>query len=212
MSHSPILILGGTFDPIHFGHLKPALETLDAIGYAQLLLVPAARPPHRRAPLATAEQRLAMARLAADTDKRIEVDDRELHRQGPSWTIDTLQSFRKQWPQRPLALLIGEDSLHQFSTWKHWQDIPQLAHIVAMHRPGEQRSLPQWASKRAIQNPEILKKQPAGRFFFVKVSPNPVSATTLRARLRRGEDVSGMIPDKVIDYIQQNQLYRGKHE
>jgi len=208
LSDAPVLILGGTFDPIHFGHLRPALEAMAAIDYPQLRLVPAARPPHRETPLASAEQRLAMARLAAESDQRIEVDDREFHRPGPSWTIDTLQSFREEWPQRPLALLIGEDSLHQFNTWKRWRDIPQLAHIVAMHRPGKDREIPEWAKARATSDREELKKQLAGRFFFAEVSPNPVSATTLRARLKNGEDISGMTPDSVIKYIQQHKLYQ----
>ncbi len=208
MSPTPLLILGGTFDPIHFGHLNPAREVLDMTGFDQLRLVPASNPPHRKPPVASAEHRLAMTRLGAATDPRFQVDDREYRVDQPSWTINTLRSFRTEFPERPLALLIGEDSLHSFTTWKQWEELPELAHIVAMRRPGEQKTLPTWASERAIADPDMLKEQKSGHFLFVEVSPNPVSATTLRARLKNGEDISGMTPDSVIEYIQQHKLYR----
>lgn len=208
MITEPLVILGGTFDPIHYGHLEPAREVLEKTGLHKLRLVPAARPPHRDQPKASAEHRLAMALLAVADYPEIEIDDREYHRSGPSWTIDTLHSFRRDWPNRPLVLLIGEDSLHSFTTWKQWEEIPKLAHIIAMHRPGETRPLPDWAKARQITDPGKLKEQPSGYFLFVEVSPNPVSATTLRARLKSGEDISGMTPDGVIKYIHQHNLYR----
>ena len=149
-------VLGGTFDPIHYGHLRPAKEALVTLGLDQLRFVPAARPPHRRSPVASAEQRLRMVELAVADEPCFVVDDREFGRPGPSYTVDTLISMREEFGERTLCLLMGTDAFDGLDTWHCWQRLPQLAHLVVMYRPGwpvpeGNSGLPAWARGALVQ-------------------------------------------------------------
>lgn len=201
-------ILGGTFDPIHYGHLRPAQEAYEKLGLTELRLVPAAQPPHRAAPQAGPAQRLAMVELAVRGLSGWRVDNRELLRAGPSYTVQTLESLRAEFPATPLCLLIGADQFGSFETWHRWRELPDLAHIVVLSRPGvAPASWPEWAKGRECKDLRVLHQAPAGRLAFLPVSPQDISATGIRAAIARGESVAGLLPEAVLEYIQVNHIY-----
>src|SRR3989304_4353930 len=137
MSTAPIGVLGGTFDPIHYGHLRLAEELGEKLRLDEVRFVPSGTPPHRSAPAVTADHRLAMTRLAAASNTRLKVDEREVRRAAPGYTFDTLRELRAEaGGTRPLALLLGADAFLEFATWHRWQEIFGLAHIAIAHRPG----------------------------------------------------------------------------
>lgn len=204
-------ILGGTFDPIHYGHLRPALEAVEALGLTELRLIPAAQPPHRPSPEATSVQRLAMVKLAIQGLPSLRVDDRELRDSRLSYTVHTLESLRKELPVTPLCLVIGADQFASFETWHRWRELPDLAHVVVMSRPGvAPAKLPAWASGRECKDYRDLHTAPAGRLAFLPVSPQDISATRIRAAIARGESVAGLLPEAVLEYIEANHLYGAK--
>jgi len=207
----PLGILGGTFDPIHYGHLRPAQEALRALDLGEIRVIPAAMPPHRRAPVASAAQRLRMAELAATDLPGFVVDDRELRRGGLSYTVLTLESFRQELGDRPLCLLLGMDAFEGIETWHQWSRLPELAHLVVMTRPGwtfpAAAALPDWARDRAARDARELIRTAAGRVYFQSVTPQDISATRIREAIARGQPVNGLLPFAVLDYIRQNRLY-----
>jgi len=201
-------VFGGTFDPIHYGHLRPAQEALQQLALTELRFIPAAMPPHRPPPQASAVQRLAMIELAIRDLPGLRVDNRELQRGGLSYTVLTLESLRAELGSTPLCLLIGADQFRSFETWHRWQEIPDLAHLVVLNRPGAPAgALPAWARGRASADLQALRAAPAGRLAFLSVSPQDISATRIRAALARGESVQGLLPEAVLDYIRINQVY-----
>jgi nicotinate-nucleotide adenylyltransferase len=201
-------IFGGTFDPIHYGHLRPAQEAVQKLALAELRLIPAAQPPHRPAPQASAMQRLTMVELAIRDLPGFRVDDQELRRGGLSFTVLTLESLRTELGKTPLCLLIGADQFRSFETWHRWQEIPDLAHLVVLNRPGTTPGAsPAWAHARACADLQVLRETPAGRLAFLSVSPQDISATRIRAALARGESVQGLLPKAVLDYIRSNKVY-----
>jgi nicotinate-nucleotide adenylyltransferase len=205
-------LLGGTFDPIHYGHLRPAYEVYQRLELASLRLVPAARPPHRRAPVATPEQRLHMAELAVAEFPGLSVDDREIRRPGVSYTVLTLESVRAEIGARSLCLVVGTDAFVNLSTWHRWERLFDLAHIVVMERPGSPlsaaRVLP-WALPRLARDPSEIAAHPAGQVLFVPVAPVNVSATRLRAAIACGETPSyDALPAAVWNYIKDHHIYR----
>ena len=129
-------IFGGTFDPVHYGHLRSALEVKDIFGLSEVRLIPCAQPPHREQPAATALMRLHMLELAIENQPGLIIDTRELNRQGVSYMVDTLKSLRQEFPNEPLLLFIGSDAFNHLKTWHQWQHLFDTAHIVVMTRPG----------------------------------------------------------------------------
>jgi nicotinate-nucleotide adenylyltransferase len=207
----PIGILGGTFDPIHYGHLRPAQEVLRALDLAEVRIIPAANPPHRRPPLATAAQRLRMAELAVAEFPGLRVDDREIRRGGPSYTVLTLESLRGEFGVRPLCLLLGLDAFEGLETWHQWRRLPELAHFVVMTRPGWSLPaagvLPAWACGRLAHAASDLTQTGAGKIYFQTVTPQDISATRIREAIARGEAVDGLLPSAVLDYLRANRIY-----
>ena len=207
----PLGILGGTFDPIHYGHLRPAQEVLRALDLAEIRVIPAANPPHRRPPLATAEQRLRMVELALAGVPGFTVDDREFRRGGPSYTVLTLESLRREFGERPLCLLMGLDAFEGIETWHRWQRLPELAHFIVMTRPGWEfpagERLPPWARGRLVRETSKLTQAGAGKIYFQAVTPQDISATRIREALARGEPVEAWLPPAVIEYIRANRVY-----
>lgn len=207
----PLGILGGTFDPIHYGHLRPAQEVLRALDLAEVRIIPAANPPHRQAPRATAEQRLRMAELAVAEFSGLRVDDREIKRGGPSYTVLTLESLRREMGAQSLCLLLGMDAFEDIETWHQWQRLPELAHFVVMTRPGwpmpAAAALPPWARGRLARAPGELTQAGAGRIYFQAVTPQDISATRIREAIARGEAVDGLLPSAVLDYVRANRIY-----
>src|SRR6185312_5548796 len=188
----PIAILGGTFDPVHIGHLRVAWEAAEALD-AQVRLIPAQVPPHRAAPVATAEQRVRMLQLALAGQQRLMLDTRELDRAGPSYTFDTLQSLRAEFGDtRALILLLGADAFAGLPTWHRWRELFELAHIVVLTRPGHAAAWPaelaEVAVARRTQAAHQLGETAAGHVFELAVTQLEVSASQVRAMLADGHD------------------------
>lgn len=201
-------IFGGTFDPIHYGHLRPAQEILQALGLQEIRFIPAADPPHRDPPRASAAQRLHMVTLALAEFPGFRVDDREIRRPGPSYTVLTLSELRHELGATPVCLLLGMDAFLGLETWHRWQEIPELAHLVVMQRPGwPAHAIPDWARPRLCQEIRPLSHSPGGRIWVQNVTPQAISASHLRASLARGESVQGLLPEAVDEFICQNNIY-----
>jgi len=206
-------IFGGTFDPIHYGHLRPLLEVRQALGLDEVRVIPCCLPPHRDMPSVSAEQRLAMLKLAVAERPGFVIDERELIRGGPSYMVDTLQSLRDELGvNKPLCLILGLDAFVSLDGWHEWQRLPELAHIVVMQRPagllpktGAVAELVEQA--QALDVVELLQ-QPAGRVYFQSVTQLGIAATAIREQLAHGRDVSFLLPDSVRHYIETNGLYR----
>lgn len=180
-------ILGGTFDPIHCGHLHIAHELLQQRVLDNIIIVPAGQPSHRKPPIATPEQRLAMAKLAIADEEKIEIDDCEIKRLGPSYTIDTLHYFKKKYADKSLALIMGADAFAHFTQWHAWEDILTLCKIIVVNRPGSENTLN--LKRKNIQH--------------LTIPPMNISATAIRA----GELSENILPEKVFEYIKKERLY-----
>lgn len=208
---SGIGIFGGTFDPVHIGHLRTAVELRQLLDLDEIRLVPAARPPHREQPLVSAAHRVAMLRAAVYREPGLCVDDRELHRGGPSYTIDTLRELRAELGrQTRLCLCVGMDSLVGLSAWRQWRELTDYAHLVVAARPGwsapEHGPVAAWLTERWVRDSGRLSGV-AGCVLVVEMTLLPVSATTIRANLAAGHSVRYLVPDPVLDYIHQQDLY-----
>ena len=214
---TPLAILGGTFDPVHYGHLRLADDARRALGLPEVRLVPAGDPPHRAGPAASAEDRLAMLRLAVTEFPGLTVDAREIERAGRSYTVLTLEELRRENGARPLLLLLGADAFRLLPTWHRWRELFALAHIVVVARPGSplEQDLPhelaaEW-NKRLTTDKRVLSSTPAGAIYVAHVSPHAISASVIRAQLAPGPkgqtEVSGLLPPSVLAYIHQRHLY-----
>jgi nicotinate-nucleotide adenylyltransferase len=198
----PIAILGGTFDPVHIGHLRVAWEAADVLE-AEVRLMPAQVPPHRPAPAASAEQRVRMLQLALAGQDRLTLDTRELDRNGPSYTFDTLRSLRDEFgAERPLILLLGADAFAGLPTWHRWRELFDLAHIAVLTRPGH---VPAWSAElveatapRRARMAADLRATPAGRLFALAVTPLEISASQVRALLAAGHEPRWLLPDALL--------------
>jgi len=213
---APLLIwYGGTFDPVHEGHLAIARAAADAFG-VPVAMAPAADPPHRAATGADAQQRARMLELAVAGDPRLRVDRRELHRPGPSWTVDTLHELRGELGEAAaLALLLGADSFRSLPTWRHWRQLPRLAHLVvaARHAGGDLESLPAElaaeVADRWTDDPGDLAAAPAGCCFALRQPLRAESATAVRQGVARGDPAwRGQVPAAVAAFIEAHGLYR----
>ena len=217
MTPSPIALLGGTFDPVHYGHLRLADDVRRALGLSEVRLLPARDPPHRAEPAASAADRLAMLRLAVAEFPGLVVDERELHRPGKSYTVLTLTDLRREFPDAPLLLLLGADAFRGLPSWHRWQELFELAHLVVVARPGLSLEaslpaplLPIWRERLTDDRRALLAK-PAGSILVEAVSPQAISATTIRQALAQGgsadERLRGLLPPAVLAYIDLHHLY-----
>ncbi len=208
-------ILGGTFDPIHFGHLRTALELYQALDLAEVRLVPCYQPVHRKLPIATPEQRLAMVRRAIDEEPALQVDDCEIKRKGPSFTIDTLTALRKKLPDTPFCLIMGIDALLGFPSWHRWEEILQATHLVIAHRP--QYQLPHTGivsdllKQRLKQNSDVIHESLSGSIILHPVTPLEISATDIRKQIAMGRSPRYLLPNSVLKYIQEHGVYSISH-
>ncbi len=204
-------IFGGTFDPVHFGHLRAAQEARDVLGLSDFRLLPAGSPPHRSNTFAPAEHRLAMLRLAVSSHPGFSVDDREVRRAGLSWMVDTLEEIRREEGETPMLLLIGQDAANALDTWHEWQRLFDLAHLVIMRRPD---SLVSYTGELLIQmqrrqagNIAQLKQAMAGLTLPLEVTQLDISSTAIRRQLAEGRSPGFLMPDSVIEYIRRHRLY-----
>lgn len=204
-------IFGGTFDPIHIGHLRMALELKQQLGMDELRLIPSHRPPHRGSQ-ATSAQRVEMLRLALRSCPHLLLDEREIHRDRPSFTFDTLQELRAELgADASLILCLGADAFAGLTSWYRWRELIDLAHIVVIARPGWE--LPQTGeladlllSHRA--NAGDLFKSPSGLLVTLELRLLPISATEIRTHIAAGESAQFLLPDIVWQYIEAQGLYR----
>ncbi len=212
----PIGVFGGTFDPIHYGHLRPAQEVLGALGLSEVRIIPAADPPHRPPPVASTAQRLRMAELAVTEFPGLRVDDCELRRGGPSYTVLTLEALRTEQGRTPLCLLLGLDAFEGIETWHRWQRLPELAHFIVMTRPGwtipAETALPAWVRDRVTNVAEDIHRDSAGRIYFQAVTPQNISATRIREAIARGESVDGLVPPAALGYLRANRIYLNRDD
>ena len=214
MGERPIGVLGGTFDPVHNAHVRIARLALDALDLERVSWIPTGAPGYRAAPVASADDRVAMLGLAIAGEPRFDLDRRELAPGASGYSVDTLAALRRDCGARvPLLLLIGSDQFAKLDSWHRWRDLFSLAHLAVFARPG-------WApAESAAVSAELAARRspprgdwrarPAGAIVPVEMLPLDISATALRAAIARGERVSDLLPAAVLDYIVSHRLYRG---
>jgi nicotinate-nucleotide adenylyltransferase len=205
-------VLGGTFDPVHIGHLRSALEVAEGLALDELRLMPNARPPHRNTPQVSAQDRLAMVRCAVKGVPTLSVDARELARDTPSYTIETLELMRAELAATDqLFLLLGWDAFCGLPSWHRWEELLQHCHILVLQRPDADVEPPDalrnLLAARSVSDPQALVG-PAGNIAFVWQTPLAVSATQIRQLLASGKSVRFLVPDAVLAYIDAHNLYR----
>lgn len=216
-SAASVGIFGGTFDPIHYGHLRLAEELAEALELAVVRLIPAGHPPHRRRPRASARHRLEMTRLAVAGNPRFVLDEREIAKTGPCYSVDTLAALRAELPaETPLVLFMGGDAFLGLTTWHDWRRLLDLAHIAVAQRPGFtaaswEDALPDalrtLLSTRRCELAGELAEKPAGGIFLHSITQLDISASQIRARALRGKSLRYLLPEAVIAYINENRLY-----
>jgi nicotinate-nucleotide adenylyltransferase len=205
-------IFGGTFDPVHFGHLRAATEVKEKLQLEDFRLLPAGNPPLRAKTFATAEHRLAMLRLALSDYPDLVVDDREVRRAGLSYMVDTLSEIRAEEGDRPLLLIIGQDAANNLDQWHEWRRLFDLAHLVIMRRPQSvyeySDELLEQVQPRLVSSPRALSGVPAGLLLPLELTQLAISSTDIRRRMRAGLSPRFLMPQLVIDYIREHRLYQ----
>jgi len=209
----PIGIFGGTFDPIHYGHLRSAFEMLQALDFEEVRFIPCGDPPHRGVTYATAEQRSQLVELAIEGQDGFIADDRELTRGGLSYTVDTLESLRKEFPGRSLGLIVGMDAFLGLPGWHRWDEILDIAHIIVAHRPGWKApdigALGRLISDFGTHRVRDLHTATAGRVHIHAVTQLEISSTEIRDLVAAGRDPRFLMPDAVRDEILNSGIYTG---
>lgn len=211
MTNRAIAIFGGTFDPVHYGHLRAAAEVSEQLGVQDFRLVPAGQPPHREGTWAEARHRLAMLELALAPHADLSVDDREVQRSGPSYMSETLASIRAEADELPIMLCLGQDAANDLDRWHDWKRLLDCAHLVVMTRPDAQpqysAELQEHFSGRFVDRPAGLMDAPAGRICNVDVTRLAISSTDIREQLGSGRDPRFLLPSTVLAYIRKHGLY-----
>ena len=204
-------IFGGTFDPIHYGHLRTAFEMLQALRFDEVRFMPCGSPPHRGTPVANASLRLQMVQLATEGQHGFVVDDRELQREGPSYSVDTLTALRGEFPLRSLALIIGMDAFLGLPKWYQWREILQLAHIVIAHRPGwrapDMGPLGELLADRGTHRIGDMHQAKSGHIYIHDVTQLEISSSEIRELVAAGRDPRFLMPDAARDVIEQSECY-----
>jgi nicotinate-nucleotide adenylyltransferase len=209
-------LLGGTFDPIHYGHLRLAEEVGETFGLDEVRVMPAGTPPHRAAPLADAKHRRAMVELAIAGNPRLRLETIELGRAGPGYMVDTLTGLRLELgTDAPIILIVGADAFAGLESWQEWRCLFDLCHFAVAHRPGYEAweaNLPndlarEYTARRCVDCTG-LKDKPAGQVARLAITPLDISASRLRADLGAGRSARYLLPDTVLDYIDRHRLYR----
>lgn len=207
----PIGLFGGTFDPIHYGHLRTAFELWQALRLTEVRFLPTGSPPHREQPLASAELRLAMVRAAVAGEPAFVVDDREVRRSGISYSVDTLTELRAEFPRRSLCLLLGMDAFLGLPNWHRWRELFELAHVVVAHRPGWKAPtsgpLGEVMVDRGTGTIRELHEKPAGRIYVHAVTQLEISSTELRQLISAGGDPRYLVPDSVREVLRRLGCY-----
>lgn len=206
-------IFGGTFDPVHYGHLRSAVEVRQALQLERIKLIPSFTPPHRGRPGSTPAHRLEMLRIATRDVDFIEVDDREIRREGKSYTIETLRSVREEiGNELPLIMVIGMDAFKLLDAWRDWRQLTDHAHLAILSRPGDEdenlsMDLANFSKERFVDNPLCLHSEPRGMMCRLRLTQLEISSTRLREIFSRGESPDFLLPGEVVDYIRAHRLY-----
>ncbi len=212
----PMAIFGGTFDPIHYGHLRTAFELMESLRLPEVRFLPAGTPPHRERPVADAQVRLDMVRAAIAGQPGFVVDDRELHREGPSYSVDTLLDLRAEYAHRSICLVVGMDAFLDLPKWYHWREILQLAHVVVAHRPGwrvpDMGPLSELLVDRGTGRVGDLHESRAGRIYIHAVTQLEISSTAIREFVLNGGDPRFLMPDTVRKVILESGCYARQTE
>jgi nicotinate-nucleotide adenylyltransferase len=195
-------LFGGTFTPIHNGHLRLALELRERLHLDRVHIVPSGRPPHRAAPEVPPQRRLEWARLACAGEPGLVVDDREIRRRGPSYTYNTLAELRAEHADAALVLLLGDDAANQLHTWHRWRELFELANLIFVERPYEPSApapdLARFLRGRKAMDAKDLLSRPCGRWLSVSIPPLAISSTRIRGLLAAGRSIRGLVPEAVI--------------
>ena len=207
-------ILGGTFDPIHYGHLRLALEACKQLDLDQVRLIPLNIPPHRPTPVVSADHRVAMIEQAILDEPQLYIDHRELDRNEISYSIDTVRSLRKEYSAASLSLIIGHDAFNKMDTWREWQSLLDYVHIIVANRPGETINdasdvVQAWAQQHLTSEISNIKNQPNGYIYFIEIPMLDISSSDIREALLHKQSVDDQIPSKTLSYIRSHNLYQG---
>lgn len=212
MKQQAIGFLGGSFDPIHNGHLLPAIEVAQALNLKQLLLMPNHIAPHKPGSHCNSQQRCEMVQLAVQPYPQLQVDQRELKRDTPSYTIETLKEIQAQYPDTPICFMMGMDSIINFDSWYQWQDILNYCHLVICARPGWKGefndTIQTLLSKHQTENANDLHQHLSGKIYFQPTTQYDISSTQIRHNIEQNIAVENLLPEAVNHYIKQHQLYK----
>jgi nicotinate-nucleotide adenylyltransferase len=204
-------VFGGTFDPVHHGHCRIGLEVLQKLNLDDLRFVPCRQPPHRSLPQASVEQRLTMLQLALAGQPEFVIDERELRRDGPSYMVDTLSAIRAEEGDTPLCLVLGSDAFVGLTSWHHWRQLINLAHLVIAHRPASafllEGELLELYQRCQVDDVTALRGKPAGHILLCPVTQLDISSTAIRKQVAEGGSSRYLLPDDVWVYMQQQRLY-----
>ncbi|WP_448563948.1 nicotinate-nucleotide adenylyltransferase [Thalassotalea ganghwensis] len=208
-------IFGGTFDPIHNGHISSVLDSAQRVMLEQVLMIPAYIPVHKNAAVANSHHRLAMVQLVCQHHAIFQADDRELKRSKPSYTIDTLNEISALYPNKQLFLFVGLDSLLSFTQWYQWQEILTLCHLIVSARPllapiAPQKAIDKRLTSRIVDDVNSLANKKAGKILINQLPDYPISSTQIRKQLNQNKPIDNDVPSYIKAYIDQHQLYQHK--
>ncbi|WP_069472431.1 nicotinate-nucleotide adenylyltransferase [Candidatus Marithrix sp. Canyon 246] len=198
-------LLGGTFNPIHNGHLRLALEIYERLSLAEVRLIPSAQPPHRAIPSVSSKLRLEMVQAAIAGVNGLIADDRELQRDGPSYMVDTLFSLRAEYPDNPLCLILGSDAFMNLNSWYQSTQIINLAHIIVVRRPNTVLTIQNINQTNQLNQ---LYTSKAGKIWVEELPDMAISATQIRDLIAAGNNPNYLLPLAVLDIINHNRIYR----
>ena len=207
-----IAMLGGTFDPIHHGHLRLALEVRQQCQLDEVRLIPLKQPPHRQQPLATPTQRHEMLKLAIKEETGLMVDSRELERNGVSYSVDTLISLRQDFPTDSLSLIVGQDAFQFIDSWKSWQSLLDYANLLVAKRPDKNgieysKTVKDFIAQHQCSMPSQIRDSQNGLIYEIDIAGLEISATDIRDKLQTHQSCRYLLPDSVLTYIEANSIY-----
>ena len=205
-------ILGGTFDPIHNGHIRLALEAKEQLSLDHVRLIPVNFPPHRSTPVASADHRRAMIELAISNEENLCIDVREIDSNEISYSINTLQSLRQEFADDALCLILGRDAFNKIDSWKDWEELLDYAHIIVANRPGESdkvesQDLEQWIKQHQSNRFSSLKENLSGAIYFIDIPMLDISSSMIRQKNNQHETIDEFLPPSTLSYIKDNHLY-----
>lgn len=211
VANGPLAIMGGAFDPVHYGHLRSAVELRECLQLGELRFVPSANPQHRPPHFASAELRMSMLEAALADMPGCTIDDRELSRQGPSWSVVTLEELRAEIGSRSLCMILGMDAFLGLPDWHRWRELSGLAHIVVASRPGSaapaEGPLGELLAARGTRNPRELQQLSAGKILLQEVTQLEISSSAVRECLVSGRSARYLVPDSVLKIIEESGCY-----